>query len=149
MGGARYIFKGEMLENLVDKVESIESRIDAYAHAAHTGTMRFGDVVGKLIAVEVESYYADYRAQRITYYRREGAPHTVQLDIPDMRIPDVFDVVAVRDAIKGAQCGDVLYPEFIRRTLAAGCIGYIVWIVGRHVTYFGRRGQVHMEPFPT
>ena len=32
--------------------------------------------------------------------------------------------------------------------MSAGCIGYMVWIAGRHVSYFGRQGEVYIEPFP-
>jgi hypothetical protein len=41
-----------------------------------------------------------------------------------------------------------MYPEFKRLSEQAGCIGYIVWITGRHVTYFGRNGETHVERFP-
>ena len=50
--------------------------------------------------------------------------------------------------VRGARSGVAKYPEFPQRTLAAGCVGYIVWIAGRHVQYFGRRGEVHVEHFP-
>jgi hypothetical protein len=28
-------------------------------------------------------------------------------------------------------------------------MGYVVWLAGRHVTYFGRRGATHVERFPS
>jgi uncharacterized protein YbcV (DUF1398 family) len=34
------------------------------------------------------------------------------------------------------------------QTMDAGCVGYTVWIAGRHVAYVGRRGEVHVERFP-
>ena len=37
----------------------------------------------------------------------------------------------------------------MRLSMLAGCVGYIVWIAGRHVTYFGHRGEQHVEPFPS
>jgi hypothetical protein len=40
-----------------------------------------------------------------------------------------------------------MYPEFKALTQAAGCIGYTVWIAGRHVVYLGRRGESHVERF--
>jgi hypothetical protein len=42
----------------------------------------------------------------------------------------------------------VMYPEFKRLSQRAGCVGYVVWIAGRHVSYHGRRGEVHVERFP-
>jgi hypothetical protein len=31
---------------------------------------------------------------------------------------------------------------------AAGCASYTVWIDGRHVTYYGRKGEMRVERFP-
>ena len=59
-----------------------------------------------------------------------------------------FAAEVVQDAIRGAQKGVVMYPEFKRRSMQAGCVGYTAWIAGRHVTYFGRRGETHVERFP-
>ncbi|HTR00960.1 MAG TPA: hypothetical protein VMH83_13260, partial [Candidatus Acidoferrum sp.] len=63
-------------------------------------------------------------------------------------IADAFSATAVQAAIKGAQQGTVMYPEFKQLSMQAGCTGYTVWIAGRHVTYFGRRGETHIEHFP-
>lgn len=41
-----------------------------------------------------------------------------------------------------------MYPEFKRATMAAGCVGYVVWMAGSHVDYFGRKGETHVERFP-
>ena len=62
--------------------------------------------------------------------------------------PEAFDTNALRSAIAGAQRGAVMYPQFKRLSMAAGCIGYTVWITGRHVTYYGRHGETHVERFP-
>jgi hypothetical protein len=48
----------------------------------------------------------------------------------------------------GAHQGRVMVHAFKRLTQAAGCVGYMVWITGRHVTYLGRRGEVHAARFP-
>ena len=55
---------------------------------------------------------------------------------------------AVRAAILDAQQGRVTYPEFKRLSQRAGCIGYTVWLAGRHVCYLGRKGETHVERFP-
>ena len=47
-----------------------------------------------------------------------------------------------------AREAEVMYPQFLRLSRAAGCVGYVTWITGRHVTYFGRRGETHVERFP-
>jgi uncharacterized protein YbcV (DUF1398 family) len=68
--------------------------------------------------------------------------------MPQVEIPESFDGDGVVLAIRGAQSDRLRYPEFLKLTMAAGCIGYMVWISGRHVSYFGRHGEVHVEKFP-
>ena len=128
--------------------ELAQATIRETSRASAAGTIHFGQVVGQLAAAGVESYAADYRARRTTYYLPDGQMQDIPLDVPDVAIAHDFDAQALQDAIRGAQRGDVMYPEFKRLSCAAGCVGYMVWIAGRHVTYFGRRGEVHVEQFP-
>jgi uncharacterized protein YbcV (DUF1398 family) len=122
--------------------------IEECAARSHAGTIDFGSVVQKLTGCGVESYHADYRGAALTYYLPDGATHTVALQAPPLPVADAFDQEAVHAAVRGAQRGEVLYSEFMRRTMDAGCVGYMVWIAGRHVQYLGRRGEVHIERFP-
>jgi len=55
---------------------------------------------------------------------------------------------AVVAAIRGAQRGEVMYPEFKQLSQRADCIGYVVGLAGRHVTYLGRNGEMHIKRFP-
>ncbi len=128
---------------------SITTLIERCAKSSHEGTASFGAIVHTLIEAGVESYFADYRRRTTTYYLPSGETHSVQLASPDITIPSRFDTAAIQAAIRGAQRGEVKYPEFMQLSMAAGCIGYIVWIGGRHVTYFGRCGEVHIERFPS
>ena len=45
---------------------------------------------------------------------------------PDVAISDAFDTAEVIAAIRGSQRGEVQYPEFVRRTMGAGCIGCVL-----------------------
>ncbi|HET8597784.1 MAG TPA: DUF1398 family protein [Castellaniella sp.] len=128
--------------------EFTESTIRETSQASAEGRIHFGQVVGRLAAAGVESYVADYRARRTAYYLPDGTTLDIRLDMPDVPIADAFDARALQDAIRAAQRGDVMYPEFKRLSCVAGCIGYTVWIAGRHVSYFGRRGEIHIEKFP-
>jgi uncharacterized protein YbcV (DUF1398 family) len=119
------------------------------ARGSGDGRLHFGQVIGLMQQAGVESYAADYRTGRTTYYLPDGATLGLAVEMPDVPIARDFDVDAVRSAIRGAQQGVVMYPQFKRLTRLAGCIGYTVWIAGRHVTYFGRKGEMHIEPFPT
>ncbi|HEU0053426.1 MAG TPA: DUF1398 family protein [Longimicrobium sp.] len=128
--------------------EETRAVVEACARGSHDGTLDFPAVVARLTAADVESYHADYRRAETTYYLAGGATHVVALPSPPVPVADAFAADAVRDAVLGSQRGEVRYPGFLRLTRAAGCVGYIVWIAGRRVQYFGRRGEVHTEHFP-
>jgi uncharacterized protein YbcV (DUF1398 family) len=128
--------------------DSTRAVIERCAAASHAGTMHFGQVVAALTEAGVEAYQADYRARAITYYLPSGGTHAVALDAPGEAVAPAFAAEDVRAAIRAAQKGEVMYPEFVQRTARAGCAGYIVFISGRHVLYFGRHGEQHVEPFP-
>lgn len=119
------------------------------ATGSNAGRLHFGQVIELMIRAGVESYAADYRAKRLTYYLPDGDSITLPVEMPDTEIAQAFDPAAVKAAILGAQQGVVMYPEFKHLTMRAGCTGYMVWIAGRHVSYLGRRGETLIEHFPT
>jgi len=125
-----------------------QSAIESTFAASAAGQLHFGEVVARLVAAGVESYAVDYRAGRSTCYLTDGQTLTLPLAVDEGGIPEDFDAAAVLAAIRGAQRGEVMYPQFKQRTRAAGCVGYSVWISGRHVVYFGRNGDSHVERFP-
>lgn len=128
--------------------ESTRAAILATFDASNQGTVHFGQVIGQLVGAGVESYHVDYRCGRTTYYLPDGSTADFSFERPQHGIADAFDGDAVRAAILGAQQGRVMYPEFKKLSQRAGCVGYTVWIAGRHVTYLGRRGEMHIERFP-
>lgn len=127
---------------------AIQAVIDDCARQSRQGTIGFGAVVGRLLDAGVESYYADYRHGEIRYYLPDGTTYSVALALPHPPVAEPFRADAVQAAIRSAQRGDVLYPEFVRLTCEAGCLGYFVWLSGRQVQYLGRRGEIHVERFP-
>ena len=127
---------------------SIESAIRQSLQASNEGRIHFGQVVADLVSAGVESYNVDYRAQRTTYYLPGGETLTLDTTGPVVDIAGDFSASAIKSAIMGAQRGELMYPEFKRRSQAAGCTGYTVWLAGRHVTYYGRNGETHVECFP-
>ena len=128
--------------------EQVRDAILTTFTASAEGRMHFDEVIAQLMALAVESYQVDYRSGRATYFLPDGDTLDLAFERPERAIPEAFDGDAVRAAIRGAQAGKVLYPEFKQLTQQAGCIGYTVWISGRHVAYMGRRGEVHIERFP-
>jgi len=128
--------------------ENTRAAIQATFEASNHGLLHFGEVIARLSGVQVESYHVDYRAGRNTYYLPDGATLDFAFDAPQAGIAQAFDGEAVHAAVVGAQQGRVMYPEFKALSQRAGCVGYTVWIAGRHVAYCGRRGEVHVERFP-
>jgi uncharacterized protein YbcV (DUF1398 family) len=127
---------------------SIKEVIEKCAHQSHAGELTSPEVLERLLGVGVESYLADYRDQSSAYYLSNNEALRISMEMPQVDIAESFNEGGVILAIRGAQSDQLRYPEFLRLTMAAGCIGYMVWIAGRHVTYFGRRGEVHIEHFP-
>lgn len=121
--------------------------LEVLLERSSAGGIRFGELVALLDELGVESYHADYRRGETTYYL-DGATHVAALQVPELAGGAAFDAAAVRAAVAGAQAGTMQYPEFVRATVAAGCVGYWVWISGRRVDYHGRRGETHVESFP-
>ncbi len=117
--------------------------------ASHQGRMHFGEVIAQLSRAQVQSYHVDYRCGRATYYLADDSAVDLGFEAAQPPIAEAFDADALRAAIVQAQQGRVMYPEFKRLSQRAGCVGYTVWITGRHVTYLGRRGQTHVEAFPS
>ncbi|HET7793345.1 MAG TPA: DUF1398 family protein [Rhizobacter sp.] len=129
--------------------DTTRQTIEHCAQSSKDGSAHFPDIVKALIGAGVESYFADYRASATRYYLPDGDTHAVPLVPPGgVPISERFDSAALQQAIRGAQAGRVMYPEFLRLSRAAGCVGYITWLAGQQVTYFGRLGETHVEPFP-
>ncbi|MDF3823098.1 hypothetical protein P3G55_24620 [Leptospira sp. 96542] len=122
--------------------------IESTFAASNAGNISFGQVIGQLAAAGVEAYHVDYRAARSTYYLPNGETHTLGFEQPTRPVAPDFSAEAMVAAIRGAQAGTVKYPEFKPLSQAAGCASYTVWITGRHVSYYGRKGETHVERFP-
>lgn len=115
---------------------------------SNAGKIHFGQVLASLIASGVESYAVDFRAARTTCYLPNGETLSVAMPASAVGIAAKFSDIGLKAAILAAQRGEVMYPEFMKRSQLAGCAGYIVWITGGKVTYFGRGGEMHVEPLP-
>jgi uncharacterized protein YbcV (DUF1398 family) len=68
--------------------------------------------------------------------------------LPVTPIDEEFSREDVVSAIRGAQADTIRYPEFMKRSAAAGVIAYWAFLAGSKVIYFGRRGEFHIEEFP-
>ena len=128
--------------------QSVTQVIESCAAASLEGSRNFGESVGDLLRAGVESYHADFRSETTVWYLPDAAPVNTALPAPAQAIANGFDAGLLLTAIRGSQRGELKYRQFLVHARAAGCVGYIVWLSGRHVTYFGRRGEQHIERFP-
>jgi uncharacterized protein YbcV (DUF1398 family) len=122
--------------------------IQGCAKGAFNGEMTFPEIVGRLAQIDVERYHADYSRQETTYYLADGDSLVVAMPYSSHATAAEFSTSAVEAAVRQSQRNEHTYPDFIRKTMAAGCVGYFVQITGRRVIYFGRNGESHVEHFP-
>lgn len=115
----------------------------------HEGRMTFPEVVGQLMAINVESYLVDFVNGRETLYVSDGTSHTEKMSLAIAAVADEFSADGIVAAIRGAQADTIRYPEFVKRSTAAGVIAYWAFLRGRKVIYFGRKGETHTEHFPS
>ena len=118
------------------------------AIATQQGELTFPQVVKGLLDVGVESYLVDFAAKQKTHYLTDGSTHTVPMILEPDPIAAKFDCAGLVEAIRAAQADTVRYPEFVKRSTAAGVIGYWAFLTGERVIYFGRKGEQHIEEFP-
>jgi uncharacterized protein YbcV (DUF1398 family) len=122
--------------------------IDELAIATQQGTMTFPQVVKGLLEAGVESYLVDFAAKQKTHYLMDRTTHTAPMILDPGAIAAEFNSADLVAAIRGAQADTVRYPEFVKRSTAAGVIGYWAFLTGKRVIYFGRKGEQHIEEFP-
>jgi uncharacterized protein YbcV (DUF1398 family) len=112
------------------------------------GKLIFPEVVRRLLEVGVESYFCDLATGAETFYLPGGETHVEKMVLPLSPVAEDFSSPDVIAAIRGAQADKIRYPEFIKRSAAAGVIAYWAFLTGRKVIYFGRKGEFHVEDFP-
>ena len=117
-------------------------------NGALSGKLNFPEIVGRLAQIGVERYHADYSRGEITYYLPDGDSLVVATPHASHATTLEFSSSAVEAAVRQSQRNEHTYPDFIRKTMAAGCVGYFVQITGRRAIYFGRNGEIHIEHFP-
>ena len=123
--------------------------ISESAQATLAGSMPFPEIVGRLIQAGVEYYHVDYVALRKCFYSPTGEVVTTPINYEGLPpVSDDFNSSELRAAILDSQLHNQHYREFTRRAMEAGVQGYIAFLRGQRVTYWGRNGDQHTEWFP-
>jgi uncharacterized protein YbcV (DUF1398 family) len=112
------------------------------------GELIFPEVVRRLTEVGVESYFVDLATGTETLYTIDGQSHTAKMTLPLHPIAEDYSPSGIVAAIRGAQADTIRYPEFVKRSAAAGIVAYWAFLTGKKVIYFGRKGEMHIEEFP-
>lgn len=119
------------------------------AQATLSGSLPFPDIVGLLIANEVEYYQVDFSAKSFRFYSANGSLVVVPLAFEDLpSVAQAFDATALKEAIIASQQHKQKFRVFCQRAINAGVQGYFVFLHGQRVTYLGRQGDQHTEWFP-
>ena len=123
--------------------------IVAAARATLDGSIPFPEVVRRLMETGVEYYHVDYVALRKCFYSATGDVVTTPISYEGLpAVAEVFDVAELCEAILDSQRHGQHYRDFTTRAMKAGVQGYMVFLGGQRVTYWGRRGDQHTEWFP-
>lgn len=123
--------------------------IDMLAKATSDGSMLFPEIVGRLIAEDVERYYVDYAAKSFTFYDASGSMITAPLAFEGLpSIAEHFNTNALKAAILDSQQHCQKFRAFCERAMRAGVHGYFAFLRGQRVLYLGRQGDQHVEWFP-
>ncbi|HEV7768789.1 MAG TPA: DUF1398 family protein [Thermoanaerobaculia bacterium] len=117
---------------------------------AFTGEIPFPLIIERLASAGVERYIVDLSARTRTCYDEAGNLLTDPMPLHDASpIDATWYAEQIREAIRASQQKEISYPEFLRRIMTAGCAAYAVFLAGRQVIYWSRRGEFHVEPFPS
>jgi len=119
------------------------------ARATLDGSIPFPEVVRRLIETGVEYYHVDYVALQKTYYSASGEIIKTSINYEDLpSVADDFNIEELLAAILDSQQNGQHYRDFTKRVMKAGVQGYIAFLRGKRVTYWGRSGDQHTEWFP-
>ncbi|MGD9603220.1 MAG: DUF1398 family protein, partial [Gammaproteobacteria bacterium] len=123
--------------------------VTAAARATLDGSLPFPEVVRLLLEAGVEYYHVDYVALRKCFYSAGGDVVTTPITYEGLpAVAADFDAAGLRAAILDSQRHGQHYRDFTRRAMHAGVQGYLAFLRGQRVTYWGRGGDQHTEWFP-
>ena len=119
------------------------------ARATLDGSIPFPEVVRRLMETGVEYYHVDYVALQMSYYSASGEVIKTPVNYEGLPVVSAdFNADALRMAILDSQQNGQHYRDFTTRAMRAGVQGYIAFLRGQRVTYWGRNGDQHIEWFP-
>ena len=132
---------------MIAQATNIEAIREVLAES-HDGQLVFPQVVQRLLAAGVTSYFVDLLRSEDVVYLADDTTLTIKMHLPLDPVAEEFSKSAVVAAIRAAQKDEIRYPEFMRQSAVAGVVGYWAFLTGKKVIYFGGKGDLHIEHFP-
>jgi uncharacterized protein YbcV (DUF1398 family) len=116
---------------------------------AFADTVSFPETVQRLRAIGVVWYMTDLVRCTKTHYWATGESLAEPMVLDDApAIAPTYAADAVTHALRAIQSGAIAYPAFLRQIMAAGIVGYIVFLQGNQTLYFSATGDHYIEAFP-
>ncbi len=132
--------------------DDVKAVLQDCTNASVEERITFPEVVAALAAVGVERYHTDLLRGETTYYLPGGGSERVPGKPPGKWMAGhpaaAFSAAGVADAVRAIQTGTIRYREFCERVMQAGCVGWMTFLAGKRVVYYGRTGDSHVEWFP-
>lgn len=132
--------------------DDVKAVLQDCTNASSEERTTFPEVVAALAAVGVERYHTDLVRGETTYYIPGHLPGGESERVPGKPASGhpaaVFSAAGVADSVRAIQTGTIRYREFCERVMQAGCVGWMVFLAGKRVVYYGRTGDSHVEWFP-
>lgn len=124
--------------------------------------MAFPQVVAALVALGVTRYHIDYVASTATTYKPASTGSStsaaneaeMEVEVESLKIPspavsaNMWNQAGLANAIRRVQNRETTYGEFAQQCVDAGVVGYLAFLTGKRVLYYGSRGDMHVEWFP-
>lgn len=110
--------------------------------------LSFPEKISELSKIDIERYAVDLVKNEVIYYSHNCETYTESTDVQYQgALAMNFDSKRVIEAIRANQQGQIDYQTFLRDIITAGVVGYTVYLDGKQVIYFGRKGESHTEIF--
>lgn len=129
--------------------KELEIQIEDLLHGSGRSEVSFPQLVEQLNSLGVESYHVDYIRKEEVVYTKSSETCVVNLEVVLPPISETFSASDVAAAVKSSQTEGQRYDVFADRVCRAGCTGYIAFLEGKRVVYYGRLGDQHIEYFPS
>lgn len=127
--------------------QELQSAIYNAAREAGEGNMTLAELAEKFGALSVERFHVDLVRGETTVYQGNYVA-VLPAYAPAQRPAPEFSAADIDIALIGTEDGACAYPTFCELVLAAGCVGFMVFIVGQRTLYYGEAGEVLSKANP-